>query len=435
MTTQPHWSVRLTELAARHRVPGAALGILYDGLVSEAATGWANADARIEATTDTVWQIGSITKVWTATVVLCLAEAGLLDLDAPVVSVLPELRLADAELTQTITPRHLLSHTGGIDGDLFTDTGRGDDCLERYVALLADARVTFPLGATMSYCNAGYSLAGRMIEKVTGLVWDEAMREHLYEPLGLTHTSALPEDVLRFRAAIGHIGEHAAPRWGLPRSAGPAGTICSTAKDLLVFAALHLEGFEEMREEQVRMPDPHTHGDAWGLGWALFDWGGRLVAGHDGGTVGQSSFLRVLPDAGLAVCLLTNGGDADALYRDLFEEIFAELAGVLMPEPPCPAEDPPGFDLAPYTGVYARDSARITITPQDDGLMFHAAPVNADAALIARPAVEFQLHPVRPGLFVLRPDGVRDWSSVTFYTLPDGSAYLHRGLRATPKVG
>ena len=87
----------------------------------------------VAATTDSVFQIGSITKVWTATVVMQLVDEGLLDLDAPVAEVLPELRLADPDVDQEVTIRHLLTHTSGIDGDVFTDTGRGDDCLEKYV--------------------------------------------------------------------------------------------------------------------------------------------------------------------------------------------------------------------------------------------------------------------------------------------------------------
>ena len=138
-------------LAERHKVPGAALGILRTGAgrrrpdeVVEAAYGYANFPARIEATTDTLFQIGSMSKVWTATMAMQLVDEGKLDLDAPVADVLPELRLADAEVAKTVTVRHLLNHTSGIDGDVFTDTGRGDDCVEKYVALLAGAEAEPP---------------------------------------------------------------------------------------------------------------------------------------------------------------------------------------------------------------------------------------------------------------------------------------------------
>ena len=118
---------------------------------------------------------------------------------------LPELQLAEPEVARQVTVRHLLTHTSGIDGDVFTDTGRGDDCLERYVALLADVAQNHPLGATWSYCNSGYSLLGRIIEHVTGDTWDKALRERLFTPLGLQHTVTLPEEALLHAAAVGHV--------------------------------------------------------------------------------------------------------------------------------------------------------------------------------------------------------------------------------------
>ena len=147
-----HWRRRLATLAEQHHVPGAALGILrlrpgHDDDLTEASYGLLNTVTRIEATTDSLWQIGSVTKVWTATLAMQLVDEGLLDLDAPVVSYLPELRLADADVEKTVTMRHLLTHTSGIDGDVFTDTGRGDDCLAKYVALLSQVRQIHPIGA------------------------------------------------------------------------------------------------------------------------------------------------------------------------------------------------------------------------------------------------------------------------------------------------
>ena len=164
-------------------MPGAPLGILR---VGDDATSWSRPRTACSTSapasrsdTDSVFQIGSITKVWTATVVMQLVDEGLLDLDAPVVEVLPELRLADPDVTKQVTMRHLLTHTSGIDGDVFTDTGRGDDCLEKYVGLLGEAAQNHPLGATWSYCNSGFSLLGRVIEKLTGQTWDEALRDRL----------------------------------------------------------------------------------------------------------------------------------------------------------------------------------------------------------------------------------------------------------------
>src|SRR5690606_7323509 len=113
---------------------------------------------------------------------------------------------ADPAVTAQVTMRHLLAHTSGIDGDVFTDTGRGDDCVARYVDALADVPQNHPIGATFSYCNSGYVLMGRVVEQVTGLSWDAAIRERLVVPLGLERTVTLPEEALLHRAAVGHVG-------------------------------------------------------------------------------------------------------------------------------------------------------------------------------------------------------------------------------------
>ena len=196
---------RLADLRERHGVPGASLAVLHDDDVRTAASGILNLDTGVEATTDSLFQIGSITKVWTATLAMQLVDEGLLDLDVPIRTYLPDFRVADEGTSKAVTTRHLLTHTSGIDGDHFADTGRGDDVLERYVASCASLRCVLPLGATMSYCNTGFAILGRIVEVLRGSTWDAALQSHLVEPLELGHTATLPEDVLRFRAAIGHI--------------------------------------------------------------------------------------------------------------------------------------------------------------------------------------------------------------------------------------
>ena len=223
---------------------------------------------------------------------------------------------------------------------------------------MADVKQNHPLGATWSYCNSGFTLAGRVIEKLTGLTWDAALREKLYAPLGLKHTVTLPEEALLFRTAAGHVDTSdgaepvLAPVWQLPRSLGPAGLITSIPADVLAFARMHLTGglaadgtrvlsaesAAAMTEFQAEVPDKYVLGDSWGIGWIRFGWDGQRLVGHDGNTIGQAAFLRVLPDpdntgAGLAVTLLTNGGHTRDLYGDLYREIFAELAGVTCPTP------------------------------------------------------------------------------------------------------
>jgi CubicO group peptidase (beta-lactamase class C family) len=448
---------RLDEAREKHGVPGASLAVLRDGEVAASASGLLNLDTGVEATTESLFQIGSITKVWTGTVAMRLVEDGLVELDAPVRRYLPDFRVADEGVAEAVTIRHLLTHSSGIDGDHLLDTGRGDDALEKYAASCAALKQLHPLGATMSYCNTGFSVLGRVIEVVTGEVWDAAMRARLYEPLGLTHTATLPEDVLRFRAAIGHVDPpgqelHTASTWGLPRSAGPAGAVCSTASEVVRFAQLHLaggtlDGTQVLSPESVRaMQEPQivvpSGGDGlssrhWGLAWSIFDWGGRTVIGHDGGTIGQSAYLRVVPDAGVAVALLTNGGGTTALFRELYGALLAELADVELPAELVPPEPALPVDPAAYVGTYERESSSIRVEPRDGGIVAINTITGIAAELMPEP-VELPLRLLKEDddLFVTQhPAAPGAWLPVRFVQLDDGSRVLHLGGRATPRVG
>jgi dipeptidyl aminopeptidase/acylaminoacyl peptidase/CubicO group peptidase (beta-lactamase class C family) len=445
-----HWRRRLAELARKHGVPGAALGILRldtDEVVTVSA-GVLSKATDVAVTDDSVFQIGSITKVWTTTLVMQLVDEGLVELDAPIADVLPELRLSDPQVAKRVTLRHLLTHTSGIDGDVLTDTGRGDDCVARYVEQLELAALNHPLGVTFSYCNAGFVLVGRVIEKLTGKSWDAVLRERLIQPLGLTHTVTLPEEALMLRPAVGHQtveGEtRPAPVWGLARSLGPAGLIVSSTADVLAFARPHLTGgggllseasVKAMAEHQVDVPNQYGLAESWGLGWMRFTWDGRQIIGHDGNTIGQSSCLRIVPELGLAVTLLMNGGNARDLYVELFTEIFGELADIAVPPPLEPPTRPVDVDATRHLGTYERASERLEIFQGDTGVRIRSTITGPLAASVPEPVMELDLLPVRENVFVCRLPGQIGWTSVVFYTLPSGESYLHSHGRATPKVG
>ncbi|WP_159499704.1 serine hydrolase [Microbacterium sp. 18062] len=458
-----HWQRRLSELAAKHGVPGAQLGILRVGGAglgngprderAVAVHGFLNAPAKLPASRESVFQIGSISKVWTATLVMQLVDEGVVGLDTPIIEVLPDFVLADMDAARQVTLRHLLVHTSGIDGDVFTDTGRGDDNIEKYVALLRDQTQNHPIGATWSYCNAGFTLAGRVIEVLTGMTWDQALRERLVTPLGLTATVTLPEEALLHPAAVGHVdgpdGPAVAPVWGLPRPLGPAGLITCTADDLLSFARMHLVGgvaedgmrvlsadaAAEMASLQAELPDVHSLGDSWGVGWIRYGWDGHRLLGHDGNTIGQAGFLRLLPEQGLIVSLLTNGGHARDLYEDLYREIFADLAGVEMQHPLVPPADADA-DVTPYLGTYERASVRMEVLPpasEGARAVLRTTATGIIADMVEDPIEEYELHPVSEGLFATRAPGTETWMAATFYRLETGEEYVHFGARATPK--
>ncbi len=373
----------LPRLVAEYDVPGASAAVLAGDDVVEAAAGVLNKNTGVETTTDSVFQVGSITKVWTATLVMQLVDEGLLELDAPVRRYLPGFRVADEDAAARITVRQLLNHTAGFEGDLFTDTGRGDDCVEKYVATLHDTPQLFPPGEMFSYNNAGYCVLGRIVEVLRDKQYDRCLREHLFTGLGLTRAATSADEAIMFRAAVGHLtpdedaGPQVAPIWSLVRSNAPAGSMLAmSAGDLLKFARMHMtdgagvlspDSVRAMREVQVQVPDLALMGDAWGLGWEMFHYPQATVIGHDGGTIGQNAFLRLVPEHGVAIALLTNGGKTIDLYQAIFRHVLRELTGVELPAMPQPAEQPERLDGERFAGVYVSSVAERVITQDEDG--------------------------------------------------------------------
>jgi CubicO group peptidase (beta-lactamase class C family) len=382
-------SEKLPALLAEHKVPGAAIAVYANGEVFDFASGVLSHATGVEATADSVFQIGSVTKTWTATLVMQLAGEGLLDLDAAVVTYLPDFDLADSEAARTMTVRQLLSHQAGFEGDIFTDTGNNDDCVQKYVETLTTDPQLFPPGEMFSYNNAGYCVLGRIIEVLRGKPWDQALREHLGAPLGLAHTATDANSAILFRAAVGHLPNPdadglpvPAPMWSLVKSNGPAGAMLAMRpRDLLAFARMHLSAGKAedgtqvlsaasvaaMQEPQVTLPPLGLMGTHWGLGWELFNWPGGLVFGHDGGTVGQSAFLRIVPGRDVAIALLTNGGNPIAVYFEVFRHLLKELADIDLPATPVPPAAPQRVDATRYLGTYANSIGKTEITQDDDG--------------------------------------------------------------------
>jgi len=444
-----HWQSRLDDLRTEHEVPGAALAVLVNGEIHELAGGILHRGTGVEATTDSIFQLGSIAKVYTAALVLGLAEEGRLDLDAPVTEVLPEFATLDPEATRAITARRLLSHTGGLTCDFMADTGRGDDCLAKYVEAARGVALDCPPGTAASYSSVGYNVLGRIVEVLTGLTWDDALRERIVTPLGLIETMTLPEEALRFRVAMGHLGQEPTAAWDLlPRNAGPYGRVLATAGDVVRFARMLLDGkaadgarvlSEEtvtaMRRREIEVPDKWTLGsDGWGLGVSIHDWNGVAGFGHNGSSIGQRSYLRVVPEAGLAFALLTNSGTTDRLFTELSRELLGELGGVQVPDDFAPPTTPPSVDVAPFAGTYRREGVIITVTETDGKLRF--VYEFADGLKGIAPAIEADLVPVSENVFAgMNPMFGDDWMPVLFTKLPDGTECCHTSMRVAPKIG
>jgi CubicO group peptidase (beta-lactamase class C family) len=447
---------RVSDLLAEHRIPSAAIGVLDGGRVTELATGVADVPTRRPATVDTAYQIGSITKTWTALAFLQLVGEGRVGLDDPVRAHLPGFRVADPGTTARVTPRHLLNHTSGIE-ESYGSPGEGDDVHRRMVEAAVAAPQVHPLGATHGYSAAlGSAILARILEVVDDRPWDAVMRARLFDPLGLTATTTRPDEVDRDRAATGHLlrsldeGPVPSPVPHLPRAFGPGGGITSTVREVLAMAHLLLDGgravdgtrvvpaelVAEMTSSRVPVPDPYLLGPEWGLGLVVDGWQGRTVLATDGSTIGQHARLRILPELGLAVVLLTNGGPRTGFSRAVLDEVLTGLGAPTVPALPEP--DPaPVLDPSRYVGCYARPDARFEVTA-DGGrlhLTFVLDPMRA--RILGRP--ERLVRPLLPinetQFLVPSDDPLEDPQTAAVYGFEDGVArYLHTNCRVHPRL-
>ncbi|MEV4115665.1 serine hydrolase [Nonomuraea sp. NPDC049695] len=448
---------RLSELLAEYRIPSAAVGILRDGEITDFAVGIRNVSTREPATTDTIYQCGSMTKTWTALAFMQLVDEGKAALDEPVRKYLPDFRVADPGVSAEVTPRHLLNHTNGIEED-YGDPGEGDDVYERMLENIAGAPQVHPLGHTHGYSAAlGYAIVARIMEVIDGRGWDDIMKDRLFGPLGLTGTSSRPEHVDQDRAATGHLirsldeGPFVSPLAYLPRSFGPGGNVNSTARDVLAMAHVFLDGgkasngrrivsaeaVREMTHSRVPVPDPYMFGPEWALGLIVCDWHGETVYAHDGSTIGQNARLRILPDSGIAITLLTNGGPRESFSKKVLNEILADLGAVTIPDLPKP--DPAlNLDLSAYEGAYERPGARYEVEADGGKLRLTLAVDPMQARILDRPErITYELLPVSETHFLMPSnDPLEDTQTVAIYGFDNGAAqYLHTNCRVNPRAG
>jgi len=166
-----------------------------DGREVYACHGVTSVDNPLPVDRDTLFVLGSVTKTYTATALMRLVAEGRVELEAPVRRYVPELVLADERAAAEVTVLNLLNHTSGLGWDLLVDTGEGDDALAGFVAKLAELELIAPPSARASYSQAGYSLLGRVIEKVVGMTYEKAIALLVFEPLGLSHSFFAPDDV------------------------------------------------------------------------------------------------------------------------------------------------------------------------------------------------------------------------------------------------
>ena len=394
--------------AATFGIPGVAVGVWADGREDYACHGMTSVDNPLPVDRDTLYVLGSVTKTYTATALMRLAAAGQIELDAPVRRYVPELVLADEQIAAEVTVMNLLNHTSGLGWDTLTDTGEGDDALASFVPRLAELELVAPLGTRASYSQAGYSLLGRVIEKILGVPYEKAVASLIFGPLGLSHSFFAAGDVLTRRFAVGHNrGEDAAMSvarlWRGPRYRNAGGGLASSVADQMRWARFHLgdgraqsgarvlpaEMLHRMKEPTVALRGSNL-GDAIGTGWFLRDVDGVRTVGHGGSANGQFAELLTVPERKFAVVSLSNAGpDGIPFNQAVVRWALQTYLGVTERDPqPLPYDQARAQEVA---GHYENDAMDLTLAT--DGTVLTLA---VDIKPAIRAAADEELPPGYP---------------------------------------
>ncbi len=326
------------QMQKRH-IPGVSLAVIKDGkVVKMRGYGLASVELGAPATENTVYEIASVTKSFTATAIMMLAEDGKLGLDDKITRYMSGLPPTWGE----ITLRHLLTHTSGVASDPVPwslETVGRPYAREELLNIIKGAPLQFPPGTMYRYANSDYYLLALIIEKVSGKSYGEFLAERIFTPLGMTATRVDdPWEVVPGRAA-GYGWEH--DRLNTPPQIHPSqtlgsGNLLSTVVDLAKFDAGLTEGRLLKKASLDEMWAPaKINGEeiGYGLGWNVYDYRGHRIIGHGGNATGFASQLAHYVADGTTVILLCNKfrGD-DSPYK-----LSLRLATKIIPDLAIPA--------------------------------------------------------------------------------------------------
>lgn len=313
----------------QNSIPGMSVAIVRNQeVIYSNGFGLANKAQQKPAQADTVYNIGSITKLFTATAFMQLVEQGLIDLFTPIKEYLPAFGVSFAHRHGPITGWGLLTHYSGLAHDLPPKRGNAKESLAQAVMTLHRGQLKFAPETQFSYSNAGFVVAGRITEKMSGVPYDQYIHKNIFEPLAMNSAFfpnyGIPEDIRPLLAQGYHRGR---PIAQLARRQMPAGGIFASVLDMsnfikMIFNNGSLNGNQVLTPETLHemlviqngfMSDAHKHKQ--GLGWVLNNPGiegaGR-VAWHNGATQGYSSDMILLLDQKLGVIVLTNVNSKDS---------------------------------------------------------------------------------------------------------------------------
>lgn len=372
---------------AEKAVPGVAMGVLHNGKFHTAGFGITNVDNPQLVTDNTLFQIGSITKTMTGTIMMRLAEQGKLDLDAPVRAYLPDFKVKDEQVSAQATVRSLLTHMSGWVGDHFSDTGEGNNALALMMAEIEELEQLAPINAVYSYNNSGFYVAAQIIEVVTGEYYQDVLQKMIFDDIGLKQSYIVPTTVMTKPYVVGHYSSESGVRiaepWNLYRAAWAAGGGIMSIGDMLKYAQFHMgdgkndAGVQVMKQQSLtqmqaqQAPKVGTD-ESVGITWHLSQVGDINIVAHGGATNGQLAYLLLVPEHNFAMAMLTNSSNGRALNAAV-TELALELYFDAKKEQP-KGRTLSDKELAEFTGTYARPFVKVIVSAVDGKLMIQSIP-------------------------------------------------------------
>jgi CubicO group peptidase (beta-lactamase class C family) len=311
---------------AKTQLPGMAVAIVKgQEIIYLKGFGYASLKTKASVTPQTIFDLASCSKSFTALAVLTLWHDGLIDLDKPLIFYLPEFHLADGEIPSQITVRQLLLQTSGLPGDISEPVSyhQGNDAMKALVNAMAGIHAQHPPGTAFEYANFNYNLLGALVERVSGKPFEDFVQERIFTPLDMKNSTLRPEIAARHDRADGHqlvLGRVVARNIPIYRSAIPAGWVMSSAEDMGRWMIINLndgviDGKQVVPAELIAMM--HTTGvtftedgkeSGYGMGWFTGLTGdGETVFWHGGDTPNFLSEMILLPEEKLGIVMLANG--------------------------------------------------------------------------------------------------------------------------------
>ncbi len=352
--------------------PGVALGIELDGAVHLETLGLANLEHRVRVRKETVFRIGSVTKQFTAALILKLQEMGKLSVGDDITRYLPDYPTGG----RLVTVHHLLTHTSGIQSytalPVFWARSREDLSPEALLALFKDEPFRFEPGEQYEYSNSGYHLLGMIIEGVLGRPYRDCLAEHLFAPLGLDHTQYLNNSPVVANRASGYVWENGqwrnAPYLSM-RLPFAAGSIGSTVEDLLTWQGALNRGSvlsgNSLQSMRTRKPLNSGEPSSYGYGVAVAEFEGTPKLTHAGGINGFAGILSFYPAYSLTIAVLVNLGSANPFALE------SEIARLVLrkPGPRTEVIELPIEQLERYAGSYSLRGQTLLVARDAGGLL------------------------------------------------------------------